>query len=351
MKMFLAMLCLVLISSAFLMPGCASVKVESPVINSSDTNAAGSTVAATQVMVSEIESPPQSTGLPVINSFTANPSTISAGNSVTLSWDVSNATSVAIRPGLGNFASSGTKLVSPTATTTYTLTATNEAGSTMATVQVVVLKTYAHPPLPEFAVTNVTASAAPSSFTGACPHNFNLVANITANGPGIVTYFWERSDGENSPTQTVNFAEAGSQTVTTGWSREASGASWVRVRTLTPNEMVSNQASLNLICQKPLAVTKVEVKAITPTFTGVCPHYFDLIANITANGPGTVTYCWERSDGGASPTQSLIFTGAGTASPTIRWTREASGSYWVRIRILTPNDMVSDQANFTLTCE
>jgi len=68
----------------------------------------------------------------------ANPPIISFGGSTTLGYDVSNATSVTIDNGVGSVASSGTTLVSPAATTNYTLTATNAAGWTSVTVTVVV---------------------------------------------------------------------------------------------------------------------------------------------------------------------------------------------------------------------
>jgi len=74
---------------------------------------------------------------PVINSFTANPLIITAGESSTLAWNVSDATSVSINQGVGSsLALSSSASVFPTATTTYTLTATNAAGTVTATVQV-----------------------------------------------------------------------------------------------------------------------------------------------------------------------------------------------------------------------
>ncbi|MBM3118089.1 MAG: hypothetical protein FJ006_00800 [Chloroflexi bacterium] len=102
------------------------------------TNAAGSSTATAQVIVSGAPSPPPSPSLPVVNSFTASPPSITVGGSATLSWNVSNATSVTIDQGVGVVASSGTTSVFPAATTTYTLTAANAAGSTTASAQVVV---------------------------------------------------------------------------------------------------------------------------------------------------------------------------------------------------------------------
>jgi|GEM_PF-5806207 len=76
--------------------------------------------------------------VPIINSFSASPSTITVGESSTLSWSVTDATSVTIDNGIGSVALTGTTAVNPTTTTTYTLTATNVAGSVTASVTITV---------------------------------------------------------------------------------------------------------------------------------------------------------------------------------------------------------------------
>ena len=80
--------------------------------------------------------------VPIINSFLANPSSITEGESSTLSWSVTDATSVTIDHAIGTVALSGTTAVNPTTTTTYTLTATNTAGSVTASVTVNVFILY-----------------------------------------------------------------------------------------------------------------------------------------------------------------------------------------------------------------
>ncbi len=67
--------------------------------------------------------------LPSINSFTINTDSIFAGQTAILSWNVTDATSVSIDPGIGAVSSSGTKNVSPGSTTNYMLTASNSAGN------------------------------------------------------------------------------------------------------------------------------------------------------------------------------------------------------------------------------
>jgi hypothetical protein len=78
--------------------------------------------------------------LPVINSFSADPSSIDSGDSSVLSWNVTNATTITIIPGNMTFTySSGSVAVSPTMNTNYTLTATNAEGSVSSSVPVSVL--------------------------------------------------------------------------------------------------------------------------------------------------------------------------------------------------------------------
>jgi hypothetical protein len=66
--------------------------------------------------------------LPVINSFTADPQSITVGENSTLNWDVSGAYGVTIKPDDWGVDSTGTRLVSPTTTTNYTLEARNAGG-------------------------------------------------------------------------------------------------------------------------------------------------------------------------------------------------------------------------------
>jgi len=75
---------------------------------------------------------------PIINSFLADPSNIIEGESSTLSWSTTGATSVSIDHTIGPVDLTGTTTISPTVTTTYTLTATNAEGSVTATTIVTV---------------------------------------------------------------------------------------------------------------------------------------------------------------------------------------------------------------------
>jgi hypothetical protein len=74
---------------------------------------------------------------PTITSFTANPTTVSQGQQVTLTWNVSGASYFVVSPQVGAVRGNSVT-VTPTATTTYTLYGTNEYGRSKANVKVTV---------------------------------------------------------------------------------------------------------------------------------------------------------------------------------------------------------------------
>jgi hypothetical protein len=74
---------------------------------------------------------------PVVSSFTANPPTITAGQSSTLSWNVTNTIYTIVSPAVGPLRETST-VVQPTVTTTYKLYATNQYGRTTRSVTVTV---------------------------------------------------------------------------------------------------------------------------------------------------------------------------------------------------------------------
>jgi hypothetical protein len=103
------------------------------------TNQAGTVTATARVLVTGTGTVPATANQPVINSFTLTPSAISAGGSALLGWNIANATSASLNQGIGNInPASGTQSISPAVTTTYVLTAVNEAGSVSRGIVVIV---------------------------------------------------------------------------------------------------------------------------------------------------------------------------------------------------------------------
>jgi len=75
---------------------------------------------------------------PPVVALSASPQVILAGDSSYLAWNSGLATACSIDQGIGSVATTGTLLVSPAATTTYTITATNAAGASSASAAVIV---------------------------------------------------------------------------------------------------------------------------------------------------------------------------------------------------------------------
>jgi hypothetical protein len=88
------------------------------------TNSTGTAQASASIIVT---APPVPT-----SSLTASPEAMTSGSSSTLVWSTTNATTVTIDQGIGTVSASGSRAVSPTATTTYTLSAMNASGSVTA---------------------------------------------------------------------------------------------------------------------------------------------------------------------------------------------------------------------------
>jgi hypothetical protein len=93
--------------------------------------------------------------VPLIKLFAADEDALDTGSSTTLRWEIVNATGARISPGLGEVSpTNGFIQISPTGTTTYTLTATNAAGPATATVIIGVGLRLAPPQITEFMADN-----------------------------------------------------------------------------------------------------------------------------------------------------------------------------------------------------
>jgi hypothetical protein len=79
--------------------------------------------------------------LPPSIQFKANPASMNLGQSTTLTYAVTGASSVQIDHGIGAVLAPGSKTVAPNSTTTYTLTATGPGGTATAQATVTVITT------------------------------------------------------------------------------------------------------------------------------------------------------------------------------------------------------------------
>jgi hypothetical protein len=105
-----------------------------------------------------------------------------------------------------------------------------------------------------FAVTSITYTLSTWSDAGHtdCPR---VIAHITTNGAGIVTFTWTRADSPSggSP-ETVTFAAAGTKNVRYDWARGSTWAgtpTWVGIYVDDPNNQNFGHLNFNTACTVP----------------------------------------------------------------------------------------------------
>ena len=137
--------------------------------------------------------------VPVINSFSANPSAITAGQTSFLSWNVSNATGLSLNQGIGDVTGLTSISVSPSATKTYMLTATNNSGSAVAQTTITV------------SVPDTTAPSTPTglSATAISSTQINLSWTASTDNIGVVGYRIYRAGTQVGTSAGTTYSDSG----------------------------------------------------------------------------------------------------------------------------------------------
>ena len=90
-----------------------------------------------QVSAPPSEPPPPAAAQPTV-SLQASPTAVEKGDAATLSWTSTDATQLTIAPDVGTVTAQGQKSVTPSASTTYTITASGPGGSATASARITV---------------------------------------------------------------------------------------------------------------------------------------------------------------------------------------------------------------------
>jgi eukaryotic-like serine/threonine-protein kinase len=276
--------------------GWAELKLTGPVTQTSNQagykllcatpNSGITTTAAVQPATKAITC---GTALP---SFTATGSvTTKKAATVSYYWALSNGHTTT--PATLTFTGPGTQAAAP-----YTITPSADPSSGDAVLVVTspaaaasAPATYAlsckEPPL------QLTASAAVSPVTKtltACTvaaPAFTFTGSISDNQPGTVTYHWSLPTG-NGPAQTLQFAQAGTKTVSTAFTPATDSATGSGSLVVTsPGSVTSSPATFTLTCPNALKINAAGVPAtatLGQTYTG----------SFTVSG-GNGTYTWNTA--------------------------------------------------------
>ncbi len=272
----------------------------------------------------EVSLPPP----PTIGSFTATPATMPKGSTTTLAWTTAGATEVSIAADLGTspgVVTGNSLAVSPTATTTYTLTAKNITATVTATLTVTVLQP---PTIQSFAAVPASITLGESTqlqwaVTGAT--GVSISANLGAS-PGVVT--------GNSVTV--------SPTGTTLYTLTANGPGGTITQTIPVN--VSTPVPLPVIASFTASPETISSGSSTLSWSVTGATSLSIMANVGGN-PGIVT----GTSYAVSPTQTTIYTlsatnatGTVTKTKTVTVTSPGSGVV-IHSFTATPNSVTPGQ--------
>jgi hypothetical protein len=274
----------------------------------------------------------------------ASPANIISGESATLFYQTTNATSVNIAPGVGPSGANGSIAVSPTSTTSYTITA---AGPNGVTDSCTVGVTVTNGQLPRI----IRFSAVPASInSGQSSTLLWVVENATSvsinNGIGNVSLGATQNVSPTATTTYVLSATNAAGTVTSQATVNVTAAVRITSFTATPNPSPSAGSAVVLACQA--------TNATTITLAGSVIN--GTSATVTVNPQATTTYtCIATGAGGATDQRTLTeavtgtTTGGGNQPPTIIIAGGPTINTGTRFLTLDASKSVSPSGNNPLT--
>ena len=125
-------------------------------------------------------------------------------------------------------------------------------------------------------VVEVTLQPADARPAGACPISITFGGSIRTDGPATVKYTFMRNDGATSPVFTLQFSEAGVQSVTTSWTigdkkSLPTYSGWQAIKILSPNVIESSHdaGSFEMTCTA--AGQRLDLTRSNPTGDGTNP--------------------------------------------------------------------------------
>lgn len=277
----------------------------------------------------EVVVKPKPITAPDIKTFTVTPDHIVAGevDTVLLAWETEKADTVIIEPDIGAVASVGSRDVpAPRSDREYTLVARN-AGEIVSTRRI------------QLKVTAASCSVSVSNV-------------ILRSGPGAAYDTVGSRLASNDDLEPLVFSATGypsGQWIQVRVPGRATG--WIDTQNVSCNLDVTKLPAPSTAPVPPFMVTQVSVNVNPPSFSGACPVVLRFEATITTNAAGAVRYQWERGDGVAGAVQTVEFAAPGARTVDGgTWNLKAAGTYWKGIRVLSPNEMLSKEAKFTLAC-
>lgn len=287
-------------------------------------------------------------GAPPTATLTANPTSITSGNSSTLTYSCTNGTTADLYPTVGSVpASGGTASVSPTSSTMYTLTCYNTAGQGTATATVTVTPASGR---------NLTAgSITPTTATVGTP--VTLTATISNTGTlssGVTTQniFQDQASGTvQAGSATASIAAGSSRTTTRSYTFPSAGTYFVRACA------DNNTSWVGTVTETNEGDNCGPYTAITVTGLSLSCNVNDTTADIgqtvtyTVSGGGNGGYQWAPSDDegsyGSGSTATRSFSAIGTYGMVVATADKSASAFCPNVTVAGP--ACTDNGPITIT--
>ncbi len=200
-------------------------------------------------------------------SLSADPVSIQSGATSTLTWSSTNATSCEIQPDVGGgLAPNGSTTVSPTTTTTYTITAIGPGGTAFASTTITVTTV---PPAPTVAI-----SADPTSIQS------GAFSTLTWSSTDATECSIDQGIGTVNPSGSTTV----SPTTTTTYTITATGAGGTVTANVTVTVLPASEFLVTVATSQGIKIAGVKVYAFTATGS-----YTGKSATTDSNGTGHFT--------------------------------------------------------------
>lgn len=107
------------------------------------------------------------------------------------------------------------------------------------------------------------------------------------------------------------------------------------------------------VVEAPLAiVTRIDVEVVPITMSVSCgsfPQYVTATATIFSNGPTSLVWRWESSEGETFEKEPLLFLEGSSQSVLLYYKVNSAKNFWLQVHVLSPND-TTGRAYFKVTC-
>ncbi|HRK89953.1 MAG TPA: hypothetical protein PK152_12530 [Anaerolineales bacterium] len=127
------------------------------------------------------------------------------------------------------------------------------------------------------------------------------------------------------------------------------GLCWVSAEVVDEDDGVED---LPVLPPPFVTVTNVDLRVEPNRIVVNCSQFPQTVffeALVTTNGPTLLTWKWEASTGAVSDVGTLIYEQAGTQAINEFYQVNAPNEYWVKLHVLTPNEL-TQQISFPVSC-